>query len=102
MCLEFTIQRFLELKFILDIVPAVFQRVELEEVVGMIDCESVKLRPGEGDVDVLCSLGAVHYEHTSDGLVDWSVQGNLKLSVISSDGQGGPLLTAQSWNIMQS
>ena len=66
MCLEFINQRFLELQFILDIVSAVFQREELEKVVGMIDCESVKLRPGEGDVDVLGSLGAVHYEDSSD------------------------------------
>ena len=96
MCLEFIIQRFLELQFILDIVSAVFQWEQLEKVVGMIDGEPVKLRPGEGDVNVLGSLGPVHYEHTRDGLVDWSVKRNLKLSVGDSDGQGGQLLTTQS------
>ena len=44
-----------------------FQWVELEEVVSMIDGEAVKLRPGEGDVDDLGPLGAVHYEHSCDG-----------------------------------
>ena len=96
MCLEFINQGFLELQFILDIVSAVSQREQLEEVGGVINCKPVKLRPGEGHVDVLGSLGAVQDEHPGDGLVDWSVKRNLKMSVVNSDGQGGPLLTTES------
>lgn len=67
MSLKFINQRFLELQFILDVVSAMFQREELEEVVGVINCESVKPSPGEGHIDVLCPLGAVNDEHPSDG-----------------------------------
>ena len=67
MCFEFVDQRLLELQLKLNTGAAILQREELKEVVGVINCESVKPSPGEGHVDVLGPLGAVNDEHPSDG-----------------------------------
>ena len=100
MCLEFVNQRLLELKLKLDIPPAVSQREELEEVVGLIECQPVKLSPGEGHVDVLGPLGPVHYEHPGDGRVHRSVQRHVELPVVNSDRDWGPL-TAEACKIIR-
>ena len=98
MCLEFVNQRLLELKLILDIPSAISQREELEEVVGLMECQPVKLGPGEGHVNVLGPLGPVHYEHPGDGRVDRSVQRDGELPIVSSDRDWGPL-SAEAWKI---